>query len=79
MLKVNNLVEDSILKLANNQATQIDWEVVYYGYYIYLTNDEMKENLGKLLINSSVDIENDKINILKNVIKDNLGITKVKK
>ena len=79
MLKVNNLVEDSILKLANNQATQIDLEVVYYGYYIYLTNDEMKENLGKLLINSSVDIENDKINILKNVIKDNLGITKVKK
>lgn len=81
MIRVNTLVEEAIFRLANNIASDIDWEFVYYEYYIDIIEDDIKRNVGELLVKSNIFTESDeikeKIDILKNVIKENLGMAKV--
>lgn len=83
MVRINTLLEDAIFKLANNIGDSTDWEIVYYEYYIDLLDEDMKHNMGKLLIDTNLinlnDEQREKISILKNVIEANLGISRVMK
>ena len=80
MVQVKSMIEDAISSLINNTANSTDWELVYYEYYIYLFDEEVKRNLGNLLLNANVeDDQKDKIDVLKSVVKENLGKSRVMK
>jgi len=80
MVQVKSMIEDAISSLINNTANSTDWELVYYEYYIYLFDEEVKRNLGNLLLNANVeDEQKDKIDVLKSVVKENLGKSRVMK
>ena len=79
MVQVKSMIEDAISSLINNTANSTDWELVY-EYYIYLFDEEVKRNLGNLLLNANVeDDQKDKIDVLKSVVKENLGKSRVMK
>lgn len=84
MERINTFLEEAIFNLSNDFVSHTDWELVYYDYYIALGDiDEAKYNLGKLLVEANVITNSseqlDKINILKSVIKDYLGKSKILK
>ncbi len=83
MSTLQKVLNDSMNELEKSNVSYIDWELVFYTCFVEEQNQETKNKIGKKLLNANVvcylNSQEENLGILKNSIKEDLGISKILK